>query len=250
AACVAATLAIVAGTGSSAPPRAAAAVLQRLARVASGQRPVSAPAPGHYLYVDSTQAGESVQGGCSTLVAEQRQIWISANGSGRVLESTGQGSFFSTHDRLVCRRSHSILLNSRATSDTWWARGCYSIGDASYLRGSFRDPKTLLQKLAEIAGGPPGSAEAFMHIGDFLRESDASPALRAAIYRAAATIPGARLLGPVSDRLGRPGIGIALTSHRWTSELILDPHDSALLAEQTTFRGQLHGWGCIARQRL
>lgn len=246
---LAATVAIVAGTGSTAPPSAAAAVLQRLARVASVQSPVSPPHAGHYLYVDSTQAGESVQGGCSTLVPAHLQSWIGANGSGRVLQTTRQGSFFSAHDKLVCERSHSILLHSSATNDTWWAPGCYSIGDATYLHGSFQDPKTLLRKMAKIEGGPPGTAEAFLHVGSFL-QGDASPALRAAIYRAAATIPGVRLLGQATDRLGRHGIGIALPSQGSTSELILDPHDSALLSEQMTLRGQLHDWAVYRKTAI
>jgi hypothetical protein len=42
----------------------------------------------------------------------------------------------------------------------------------------------------KIEGGPPGPAENFTQIGDLLRETDASPALRSALYQVAETIPG------------------------------------------------------------
>ncbi len=242
---VAGALAIVVGTGSTSPSSAVAAVLQRLANLAAVQSPVGAPRAGQYLYVASLQAGESVEAGCTVLVPEQRQIWIGASGSGRTLDVPGAPSFFSAHEKLVCQRSHSAMLHAATTvSDTWWARGCYSLGDASYLHGSFQDPQALLRQMARIDGGPPGPAGAFMRVGFFLRESDASPALRAAIYRAAAAIPGVRLIGAVTDRLGRHGIGIALTSHGSTSELIFNPRNSSMLAEQTVNRaGQVIGWG-------
>jgi hypothetical protein len=248
--CVGAALAIIVGPGSTSPPRAAAAVLQRLATVASTQSPVHAPSPGHYLYEDSTLAGLSIQGACELLIPSRLQSWIGANGSGRILQTSGEGSFSSAHDKLICERSHSVLLhNSAGITDTWWAPGCYSIGDASYLHGSFQDPETLLHKMAAIDGGPPTPAEAFRHVGDFL-QGDPSPALRAAIYRAIATISGVRLLGATTDRLGRHGIGFALTSHGSTSELILDPHDSALLAEQTASAGQPTQWAVYRTTRI
>ena len=82
-----------------------------------------------------------------------------------------------------------------------------------------------------IEGGPPGPAEDFVQVGDLLRETDASPALRAAIYQVAAKIPGVVALGTVTDHAGRSGIGLAYDDHGVQSALIFDPATSALLGE-------------------
>jgi len=56
--------------------------------------------------------------------------------------------------------------------------------------------------------------------------------VRAALYQAAALIPGVRLLGIVRDHLGRRGLGVAYDSHGIRHELIFNPHTSALMGEQ------------------
>ncbi|MEO6858522.1 MAG: CU044_5270 family protein [Solirubrobacteraceae bacterium] len=259
-ACVAAAVAVVVGNGSSSPPSAAAAVLHRLARVAAA-RPVIQPGPGQYLHLAAIRDGETVQGNCTVLVPDHVQSWISANGSALVLQKAGQLAFPSAHNKRACERAHSPLLHGGITditgmngtspdsAETWWAPGCYGLEGASRLQASLQDPRTLLRRVRVITGvAVPGPAGAFISVGDLLAENDALPALRAALYRAAATIPGVRLLGPVIDRLGRHGIGLALTSHDasypgWTFELIFDAHDSALLGDRRVDNtGQLNGW--------
>jgi hypothetical protein len=90
-----------------------------------------------------------------------------------------------------------------------------------------------------------------VHLGDFLRETDAPPVVRAAIYKSAALIPGIRLLGWVRDRDGRRGLGVAHTSHRSTSELIFDPRTGELLGEQGTGpTGTLQYWAVYLRERI
>ena len=100
----------------------------------------------------------------------------------------------------------------------WWARP----SDEHFGPGGLSDGPVDLSKLPtdpaqlaamissrKIEGGPPGPAEDFVQVGDLLRESDASPALRAALFKVAAGIPGVKLLGTVTDSDGRSGIAIA-----------------------------------------
>jgi hypothetical protein len=250
------TLAVLAfGTGSTSPTSAAAAAFQQLAKVAQAQSPVVAPGKGQYLYVDSVQANESlaVANGrqCTALVPERRQVWIRADGAGRLLETTGQASFPTARDRAVCQQIHATP--TAGTSDGWFAPRCWSLGFGSKLpRGSFEDPATLLREMRTLDGGPRTPAEDFVHIGDFLRESDDSPALRAAIYRAAATITGVKLLGPTSDHLGRRGIGIGYPGRGVISELIFDPRTSAFLGEQTisTATGRATSWAAYRQSKI
>jgi hypothetical protein len=74
-------------------------------------------------------------------------------------------------------------------------------------------------KLAElissrkIEGGPGGPAEDFVKVGDLLRETDAPPALRSALFQVAAHIPGVKALGTVSDHAGRSGVGVVCISY-------------------------------------
>ena len=74
-----------------------------------------------------------------------------------------------------------------------------------------------------------------MQVGDLLRESDAPPALRSALFQVAAGIPGVKVLENVTDHAGRSGVGVMYSvRHRpGYAELIFDPKTSALLAEQT-----------------
>jgi hypothetical protein len=256
-ACTATAVAIIAvGTGPGSPPSAGAAMLDRVATVASS-RPILEPGPGQYLYLDSADDAPIVQGNCRALIYDHVRTWISAKGAALVLDNTdGQVAFPSARDQRTCRRSHSPLLRGDVsavtghtsttnpnTGETWWAPGCFPLQPGSALSANL-DPTALLRKIRSIEGtSVPGPAGEFDSAGLLLASSDASPALRAAIYRAVATLPGIRLLGTVSDRLGRHGVGLALTSHGWTSTLIIDPDNSTLLADsQTNPNGQPNGW--------
>ncbi len=84
----------------------------------------------------------------------------------------------------------------------------------------------------KIEGGPPGDWETFTIIGDLLRETYAPPAVRSALYQAAAKIPGAKYDGAVKDAAGRPGLAVAYTHAGLRHELIFDPNTSQLLGEQ------------------
>jgi hypothetical protein len=255
AACVAAVVALALTAGSSSQTSAVAAMLRHLADVARQQSPVDAPGPGQYLYVDSVSANEvdAIGNGaeCRALQRQHRQIWIGANGSGRLLETMGQANYFSAHDRALCAQMHAGL--HPGTSDDWFAPRCLSVGFADKVpASSMDDPAALLQVMYSLDGGTRSAGEDFVHIGDLLRESDASPALRAAAYRAAATIPGVKLLGPTQDHLGRTGVGIGYSNGTAISELILDRQTSALLGEQTvdSATGKVSQWSAYRTSKI
>lgn len=224
------------------PTSAAAAELQRLAAVAAAQPAASVPGPGQYLYVRSEESNmQTTFGGptdtYSVLVPEERQIWIGADGSGRLVESFGQPVFLSAADHAGWVAAGSPSL-AEAPSDDSFGPGGLSDGptDLSKLP---TDPAALGSMLfaRKIEGGPAGAAEDFVQVGDLLRETDASPALRAALYQVAAHLPGVELLGQVTDHSGRPGIGIAYVSNGYSNELVLNPTTSALMGEQSSVVG-------------
>lgn len=226
------------GSGSdTGPSTAAAAALEQLARIAANG-PSLVPGPGHYLYVDSLNHYPAVAGrvgrseNCTTYATDHRQIWLGANGSGLLRDVTGKTTFTSAQDRAVCLAMKPSPLTPSGTSNLWFADRCFQLGPTNDMQALSTDPRTLLAQMRRLDGGPPTPAEDFVHVGDFMRETDASPAVRAALYRAAALIPGVHLLGPVRDHLGRTGLGVAYDGPGVHHELIFNPRTSELMGEQ------------------
>jgi hypothetical protein len=85
----------------------------------------------------------------------------------------------------------------------------------------------------------------FVEVGDSLRETNASPAQRAALYAVAARIPGVALVGRVVDSAGRTGLAVAKDDevNHVRSTLVFEPDTSMLLAEQeATLAGNSFGY--------
>ena len=78
--------------------------------------------------------------------------------------------------------------------------------------------------------GPDG--EAFTTIGDMIKEEIVPPQLAAALYRAAALIPGVTLAGHVANAVGQPGIGISWSNSQSRSEWIFDPATLQFIGER------------------
>jgi hypothetical protein len=218
------------------PTSAAAATLARLAGVAAAQPPTDPPGPGQYQYTESESTYQDCYEDRPSYcynVPQQRQLWLGADGSGRILETIGTPSFVTPADHAAWV-AHGSPAVSTAPSDTTFGPHTLSDGpgDLSTLP---TDPAQLgaLLSARKIEGGPPGSAEDFVQIGDLLRETDASPALRSALYQVAEGIAGVHFLGTVTDHAGRSGIGIGRVNDAGEEfEYIFDPRTSALLGEE------------------
>jgi hypothetical protein len=234
---------IVLSPGSpSGPPSAGASELGKLALAAGAQPTPDVPGPGQYQYTSSVEAYTSTTfdgpGKEYTVsLPETRQIWIAPDGSGRLVETFGTAVFLSPQDRADWVAAGSPDL-STAPSDTTFGPGGLTDGPTDLTKLP-TDPKTLgaLISSRQVEGGPPGPAEDFTQIGDLLRETDAPPALRAALFQAAAALPGIEQLGRVTDHSGRPGVGIAFESGGARHELIFNPADSSLMGEQDVVTG-------------
>jgi hypothetical protein len=230
---------------------AAAAVLKKLARVAAAQPAPAVPNPGQYLYADSigTYSSSSCFNDCSGsptitvantftwLVPEHRQIWIGANGSGRLIETFGQPTFPSAQNRSLWLAAGSPVLPTSPV-DASFGPGGLADGPTN-LASLPTDPSALANEIASrrIESGPPGPAEDFSQVGDLLRETDASPALRSALYQVAAGLPGVEALGTATDHSGQTGIGVGYVHNGVRQEFIFDPTTSSLLGEQDTVVG-------------
>jgi RNA polymerase sigma-70 factor (ECF subfamily) len=223
--------------GSPAGPAPASAALNRLARLIAAQ-PLT-PKPGQYLYLESRSAYPAFSGSCATVAVDHRQIWVGADGSGLDRNTEEPERFTSAADRAGCLRADpEMRLRSGGTSDDWNAPRCLVTGIEVDWSKLSSDPHVLLQQMRQRDGGPTTPGEDFQHIGDFLRNTTAPPAVRATLYQAAALIPGIQLLGAVRDHNGRPGLGIAYPSEGpypekgASSELIFDQQTGKLLGER------------------
>jgi hypothetical protein len=212
-------------------------VLLRAARTAANP-PTTTPGPGQFTYTKSEAVWEVVIGGRAgpAAIAFQpvtREIWIGPDGSGRIREAAGHLLFASHADAAYFYRAYrnqTNLLNAH-TSDDHEGPGGLGYTDLSNVP---TDPAKLKQLIVsrKLEGGPPGEAETFTIIGDLLRETDAPPAVRSALYTIVSQLPGVQLISSTHDRLGRPGTGVAYVSRGLRNELIFDPQTSALLGEQ------------------
>jgi RNA polymerase sigma-70 factor (ECF subfamily) len=86
-----------------------------------------------------------------------------------------------------------------------------------------------------------------------MRESDVPPAIRAALYQAAALIPGVKLLGTQTDPDGQSGlaVGFPYPSGQIHSELIFDQQTGRMLSEEYYDpSGKLVDWYAYTTQKI
>jgi hypothetical protein len=163
----------------------------------------------------------------------------------------------------VCRMGleRTIPPHGRAITSRFTARGpgvrCPSIGglnDATFrlLQTLPTRPHALLAMIYKVEAGHGSSAdqEAFVTIGDLLRDKIAPPKVAAALYRAAALIPGVTLVPDATDAIGRHGVAVAQTAGGIRSELIFNKTTLRLIGERTimTSTGRSTSATAIIRQ--
>lgn len=104
-----------------------------------------------------------------------------------------------------------------------------------YVASLPTDPDALLKLIRDEArsrGGDPDQ-RAFTAIGDLLAETWAPPRVGAALYRAAAKIPGVTVVRTAADAAGREGVAVARTAHGRQTQWIFDRTAYAFLGERT-----------------
>jgi hypothetical protein len=240
----------------------AAAELDRAARlVANDSTPV--PGPGQYLYTEtdsatlvalnstgnltpadvtpSTMVGQSASSapnpnapdaGATYRVWDEThaQSWVAANEDGQASFSFST-SFFTPQDKSVWQAAGSPQVDVAARAPSTASLSASGFPDVTGLP---TDPQALLRTLESGAYGPANNASAaFSAVGDLLQDpKDTSPALRSALYQAAALIPGTEALGTIADHAGQQGQRIGLTQDGVRSELIVDPTSGQLLGTE------------------
>ncbi|EDY53495.1 MULTISPECIES: CU044_5270 family protein [Streptomyces] len=172
---------------------------QLLERISLAAADTSAPTPrkGQYIYIASKVADSYVKtdGDKSEAVSKElhsRQVWNSLDGRDGWLIEAGETS------------DEGITLKSDVPFS-----GAYNA-----LAGLPTDPDALLQRIYRASDANrdpevPRDQAAFVAIGDLLFESYPPAEVGAALYKAAAKIPGVVSVDDAVDATGRHGVAIA-----------------------------------------
>jgi hypothetical protein len=167
-----------------------------------------------FVFVESlvASAATSVEGGkaTTTTVPARRQVWLSTSG-----------------DR------PGLLRKRAASGGAWESTPLDKGGPAAYHADVPTDADAALKFLyANSHGGNPADQQAFITVGDLIRESYLKAESLSAVFAATAKIPGVTLVDNVSDAAGRHGVAVSRTHDGIRHELIFDKKTSAFLGER------------------
>ncbi|TDC28134.1 hypothetical protein E1211_28445 [Micromonospora sp. 15K316] len=105
----------------------------------------------------------------------------------------------------------------------------------AYLPDLPTDPDAMLDHLNENYRGEPGDSNALgKDVHDLLASKYLRPRVRAALFEAAARIPGLTVVPDVQDGAGRPGIGIAWSHEGKSGVLVFDEESHTFLGTAGT----------------
>ncbi|MGH2856273.1 MAG: CU044_5270 family protein [Solirubrobacteraceae bacterium] len=188
-------------------------VLLNLARAAARQA-APAPSPGRrYAYVKTVgwylTLGQGA--GAGHVFPQARRSWLKADGSGRMVTTTG------THTQI-----------SRLT-----------VGSEPRLLDLSTNPRVLADELAVGHPRSDGPQEQLVAFTDTASQQPISPPAEAAILRLLARTPDLVNRGSVTDRAGRRGVAVSFDATRLGNRytLILDPRTGGLLGFEQTLIG-------------
>jgi hypothetical protein len=231
-------------SGDGLPPASPGAV-RLLAKVAdaAARQPAARVRDGQYMYAEVKEVTASLPGNIEPYI---RRGSLPSGLRHRLHLGKPVTSQYWMPVANVCRTGLLRITspNGRVADQPESAGGpgmpCPSIGglnDASYrlLQTLPTDPQALLAMIyrVERGHGPSADQEAFVTIGDLLRDKIVPPKVSAALYRAAALIPGVTLVPQATDAVGRTGVAVAQTAGGTRTELIFSKTTLKLIGERT-----------------
>ncbi|MFF8916460.1 CU044_5270 family protein [Streptomyces sp. NPDC015032] len=229
-----ATTAVTKHGATSGP--AATRLLDRVALAAAAAKQPTVRAD-QFVYIESkvAYAGQSAGGGPVTVApAHTRQVWLSADGSrSGLLREAGEP------DSRLGDDAPAYHLDGRGASPrpSTLHGTDPSIGNPThaYVASLPTDPDALLKLIRDETRGEGQDPDqrAFTAIGDLLAETWAPPRVSAALYRAAAKIPGVTVVHESSDAAGRQGVAVARTAQGQQTQWVFDRTTYEFLGERT-----------------
>ncbi|MER6083014.1 CU044_5270 family protein [Streptomyces sp. NPDC001833] len=215
--------AVLTGTVGSRTPTAdadAAGLLNRIAEVAAARAAVPVR-DDQYVYV-RTQSAMTFSADDVRVLREAS--WTAVDGSRaglrRITVLVGPPARPRDPFSSYSKGTHDMRLAPDPNTDT-----------LRELQALPTDPDALLQKIyaGTNAEGRARQSAALERIGDMLPDATLLPALDAALYRAAARIPGVSVVTRAEDYTGRPGIGLSFQDRDGRTVWVFDRKTLAFL---------------------
>ena len=192
------------GSAAAASPANAAVVLDRIAQAAAAG-PLVKVGPNQYFYVKAKVAS-------TTIFAKTGMV------EGWIAQSQAMETLWRDNGRTTIQKAGTAFEGYGGP-----VIGAFFIGIPSaeshdkflyptyaYLQSLPTDPAQLLRLIHQQVSD--ADIYAFLQIGELLSATVLPPQTAAALYRAAALIPGVTVVPDATDALGRHGTGISLTS--------------------------------------
>jgi hypothetical protein len=208
------------------PPGASPAAVRLLAKIATvaARQPSPPVRDSQFWYIKSWVSYQVCNGGdtnatCVIVKPRERQIWQSVSNQcvTGLLREDG--------------RNIRLVFSSNYLHCPY--RGGVQSPTYRFLQSLPTDPHTLLSLIErDMQGQLPRTEEAFSTIGDLLGETITPPRLSAALYRAAALIPGVTVVMNARDAIGRRGVAVALTRRGIRGEWIFSKRTLRFLGER------------------
>ncbi|MER7048127.1 CU044_5270 family protein [Streptomyces jumonjinensis] len=224
------------GDDQDAPSASVASVrLLEKAALAAGAKALPKVTPRGFTYVKivghTTVLSENEDSRTERLrESEDMEQWMSVDGSKRTLER---------------KNGKDTLLPGVP------GKGNLNAPTYEFLAALPTDPQALIERIYQETESSHGAGsdsttgpdqEAFVTIGDLLRGSVAPPETAAALYRAAALIPGVVTVPEAVDAAGRHGVAVAREHDGERTEWIFDKSTMRLLGERTVLVKD-NAWG-------
>ncbi|MFJ3091577.1 CU044_5270 family protein [Streptomyces sp. NPDC086838] len=218
-------------------PHGAAVLLDRIATVASKSDAIKV-GDGQFVYVRTLQAGNEGEFGGPVKLGKpgEREVWMTQK-SGPVLD-----------EGLIHQdgRYYPITVGVPDGEKPVGYPAGLNRPTYTWLASLPTDPDALLRRLAgeitadQDARNTPADErdpdqDAFDAIGELLRETLMPPRTAAALYKAAARIPGVSVDSDAVDAAGRHGIGVARDNTRagWRTAWVFDSATLEYLGERS-----------------
>jgi hypothetical protein len=210
-----------------ATPGASPAAVRLLAKIATAaaRQPAPQVQGSQFWYIESWGADlgcDAATGTCVLDKPHEAQIWQSVSN----LCVTG----------LLREQGQNIPLAYDGNRQRCPDPGGVNDPTYRFLQSLPTDPHALLSLIErQMSGQQPPPEEAFITIGDLLREAIAPPRVSAALYRAAALIPGVTVVPDATDAIGRHGVAVAMTVEDVRYEWIFSKQALSYLGERDIY---------------
>lgn len=206
-------------------------------------------APGQYRYLRTHAWWAGIDGDTVRLIENQQTVWVPADPSDPAAMwmlqrgPTGQVQWINGDPSDASRVSDPTAIyptmNVQAACGNFYdSGGCDRVGSwqdptPAFLLALPRDPAALLERLrTDAPNNGRGDIELLVYAADLLRSGLVPADLRAALYRALATLPDIDMVDRAVTLDGQAGVALGMQDEQFRQDIIIDPATGAFIGER------------------